>query len=179
MSISREQRLEKKRLKAEAEQAALDRYTQKFMRLAIKQARVAERKGEVPIGAVIVKDGKVVARGHNQREQKLLATAHAEILAINSACKRLGDWRLNGCDIFVTLEPCTMCAGAIANARIDRVFFGAYEKKGGACGSVHDVLSNTGLNANVTVTGGVLEAECSSLITAFFENKRNKIANSR
>ena len=165
------ERQEKKRLAALME----ERRIQKFMRLAIKQAKVSESKGEVPIGAIIVKDGRVIARAHNQRETKKLATAHAEILAIEKACRKVGDWRLNGCEIFVTLEPCSMCAGAIANARISAVYFGAYERKGGACGSVHNVLEHSGLNSNTYVLGGVLESECSALIKDFFENKRNKI----
>ncbi len=165
------ERQEKKRLTALQE----ERRKEKFMRLAIKQAKVSESKGEVPIGAIIVKDGKVIARAHNQRETKKLATAHAEILAIEKACRKIGDWRLNGYEMFVTLEPCAMCAGAIANARISAVYFGAYEKKGGACGSAHNVLENSGLNSNTYVLGGVLESECSKLIKDFFENKRNKI----
>ena len=178
MKKTREQRLAEKLKKAKDAERAERIYAEKFMRKALSQAGVAERKGEVPIGCVIVKDGKVIARGHNQRETKRLATAHAEIFAINAACKRLGDWRLNGCDIFVTLEPCFMCAGAIANARISRVYFGAYERKGGACGSVYNVVENSGLNSNATVVGGILQEECSSAITNFFENKRNKISNS-
>lgn len=145
------------------------------MRLAIKQAIVAEKKGEVPIGAVIVRGDEVIARAHNLRETMRLATAHAEILALQRACKKVGDWRLNGCDIFVTLEPCTMCAGAIANARIDNVYFGAYEKKGGACGSVRNVLENTGLNSNVCIHPGVMEEECSLMLKKFFANRRNKV----
>ena len=142
---------------------------------AIRQARAAERKGEVPIGAVIVMNGEIIARAHNLRETRRMATAHAEILAIEKACRKTGDWRLNGAEMFVTLEPCSMCAGAIANARISSLYFGAYEKKGGACGSVHNVLDNSGLNSNTLVTGGVLGRECSLMLTDFFENKRNKI----
>lgn len=177
MKMTREERLEAKRIKAEEERLAEKKKTEKFMRLAIKQARVAERKGEVPIGAVIVLDGKVIARGHNERETKRLATAHAEITAIERACKKIGDWRLNGAEIYVTLEPCSMCAGGIANARISKLYFGAYERKGGACGSVFNVLENSGLNSNTVVVGGVLEEECSALIKGFFENKRNKNRN--
>jgi len=175
MKLTREQRLEKKRQEQEAQERLDKLKREKFMRLALRQARLAGDKGEVPIGAVIVKDGRVIARGQNARQTKRLATAHAEIIAIDRACKRLGDWRLNDCEIYVTLEPCTMCAGAIANARIGRLYFGAYERKGGACGSLRNVLDNTGLNSNVQVVGGVLEEECSGLITGFFENKRNKI----
>ena len=169
-----EKRAEKAEKAAKAEAERLKR-AEKFMNAAIKQARLALKKGEVPIGAVIVAGDKIIARGYNQRESRRLATAHAEITAINRACKKVGDWRLNGAEMFVTLEPCAMCAGAIANARISAVYFGAYEKKGGACGSVHNVLNNTGLNANVISYGGVLEKECSDLVKNFFENKRNKM----
>lgn len=154
--------------RAEAEQ----KRREKFMRAAIKQAHVAQKKGEVPIGAVIVLNDRIIARAHNQRETKRLATAHAEITAINSACRKVGDWRLNGAEMFVTLEPCAMCAGAIANARISAVYFGAYEKKGGACGSVHNILINSGLNSNTFVFGGILENECSDILKNFFEAKR-------
>lgn len=177
MKKTREQRLEEKRIKEETRLLEEKKTSEKFMKCAIKQARIAESKDEVPIGAVIVKDGKVLARAHNQRQTKRLATAHAEIIAIERACKKLGDWRLNGCDMYVTLEPCAMCAGAIANARISRLYFGAYERKGGACGSVHNILENSGLNSNTEVHGGVLEDSCSLLIKKFFENKRNKIDN--
>ncbi len=165
-------------LRQAAKRAAEEREQKRieyFMKKAIAQAKAAERRGEVPIGAVIVKDGKVIARAFNSREGKRLATAHAEILAIERACKRLGDWRLNGCEMFVTLEPCFMCAGAVANARLSKVYFGASEPKGGACGSVFNVPERTGLNSYTVVVGGVLGEECSALITDFFENKRNKM----
>ena len=151
--------------------------TEKFMQIAIKEAEKAVAIDEVPIGAIIVLDGKVIAKAHNLTERKQSATAHAEILAIEKACKKLKSWRLDGCELFVTLEPCAMCAGAIANARISKLYFGAYEKKGGACGSVHNVLEHSGLNSNTEVHGGVLEGSCSELIKKFFENKRNKIDN--
>ena len=149
----------------------------KFMNQAIKQALKACKKDEVPIGAVIVLDGKIIARAHNAMEKRQVATAHAEILAIEKACKKLKSWRLDGAEMYVTIEPCAMCAGAIANARISRLYFGAYERKGGACGSVHNILENSGLNSNTEVHGGVLEDSCSLLIKKFFENKRNKIDN--
>jgi len=177
MKKTREQRLEEKRIKEEMLALEEKRTSEKFMKCALKQASVAMAKDEVPIGAVIVKDGKVLARAHNLRQTKRLATAHAEIIAIERACKKIGDWRLNGCEMYVTLEPCAMCAGAIANARISKLYFGAYEKKGGACGSVHNVLEHSGLNSNTEVHGGVLEGSCSELIKKFFENKRNKIDN--
>jgi len=145
------------------------------MKLALAEAQKAAKAEETPIGAVVVVDGRVIAAAHNTREHSHDITAHAELLAVRAAAKEKGDWRLNDCEIYVTLEPCTMCAGAIANARIGRLYFGAYERKGGACGSLRNVLDNTGLNSNVQVVGGVLEEECSGLITGFFENKRNKI----
>ena len=149
----------------------------KFMKSALKQADIALKEDEVPIGAVIVKDGVILARGRNRIEKTNVATRHAEIEAIEKACKKLNSWRLDGAEMYVTLEPCSMCAGGIANARISKLYFGAYERKGGACGSVFNVLENSGLNSNTAVVGGVLESECSAAITSFFENKRNKICN--
>ncbi|MBP5308123.1 MAG: tRNA adenosine(34) deaminase TadA [Clostridia bacterium] len=175
MKITRSEKYQRKRAERAALEKAEKKRVEKYMKMAIRQARLAGKKGEVPVGAVIVKDGAVISRAHNLRESKRIATAHAEILAIEKACRKVGDWRLTNAEMFVTLEPCSMCAGAVANARIKSLYFGAYERKGGACGSVHNVLENTGLNSNVNVTGGVLEEECSSAITAFFENKRNKI----
>ena len=132
-------------------------YAEKFMKAALKEAEKAERKEEVPIGCVIVKDGKIFARAHNLRQTKRLATAHAEILAIEKACRKIKDWRLDGYEIFITLEPCAMCAGAIANARISKVYFGAYEKKGGGAVSKFNILSESGLNHVTEWEGGVLE----------------------
>ena len=175
MKLTREEKAERKRAEKLARETAERRRAEKFMKAAIRQARTAEKAGEVPIGAVIVMDGKVVARAHNLRETKRLATAHAEIIAIEKACRKIKDWRLSGAEMFVTLEPCPMCAGAIANARISSLYFGAYERKCGACGSVHNVLESTGQNSNVSVAGGVLEEECSALVKSFFENKRNKM----
>ena len=168
-------RREIKRKQAEAFALKENKRREKYMRMAIKRAEKAEEKGEVPIGAVIVYGGRVIASSYNMRESKKVATAHAEILAIEKACGKIGDWRLNGAEMFVTLEPCAMCAGAIANARISAVYFGAKEPKGGACGSVHKVLPHSGLNSKTEVAGGVLGEECSALIKNFFENKRNKI----
>ena len=145
------------------------------MRLALSQANLAAEEGEVPVGAVVLWQGRIIARAHNQVELLKDATAHAEILALTQASAAKGDWRLDDCTLFVTKEPCAMCAGAIANARISAVYFGAYEKKGGACGSIHNVLENNGLNAVVACRGGVLGEECSDLIKEFFENKRNKM----
>ncbi len=145
---------------------------EKFMNLAIKQAQKAQKLDEVPIGAVIVKDGKVIARAHNLMEKTQLATAHAEILAINKACKKLKSWRLDGAELFVTIEPCPMCAGAIANARIKTVYFGAYEKKSGSAQSKFNILTDSGLNHTVAFVGGIKEKECSGIIKNYFKSKR-------
>ena len=144
----------------------------KFMRLALKEANKALLMGEVPIGAVIVKDGVVLARAYNKRNTKKSATAHAEILAIEKACKKLGDWRLDGTEMYVTLEPCPMCAGAIANARVEKLYFGAYEKKSGAILSNYQILFSSGLNHTAQVEGGILHDECSCLLKNFFKSKR-------
>ncbi len=175
MKMTSEQKKLAKAKALEEARVTEERRVKKYMRAAIKQALVAQKNGEVPIGAVIVMDGKIIARAHNERETKRLATAHAEILAINKACKKVGDWRLNGAELFVTLEPCAMCAGAIANARVSRVYYGAPEKKGGACGSVHSVLPHSGLNSKTEVFGGIEEEKCLSLIKNFFEDKRKKV----
>lgn len=144
----------------------------KFMIMAYKQAEKAKEKDEVPIGAVIVKDGKVLSKGYNLVENTNKATAHAEIIAIEKACKKLKSWRLDGAEIYVTLEPCAMCAGAIANARIKKVYFGAYERKSGCAESKYPVLSNNGLNHSVEYEGGIMEEECASLIKKYFSEKR-------
>ena len=145
---------------------------EKFMTLALKEADKAEQKEEVPIGCVIVKDGKVVARAHNLKQTKRLATAHAEVLAIEKACRKLGDWRLDDCELYVTLEPCAMCAGAIASARIKKAYFGAYEPKGGGVESKFHILTESGLNHVTEFEGGVMEKECSDKIKAFFRTRR-------
>ncbi|MEG1581560.1 MAG: nucleoside deaminase [Clostridia bacterium] len=148
---------------------------EKMMSLAIKEAIKAKQKDEVPIGAVIVRDGKVIARGYNERQTKHLATAHAEIIAINKACKKLGDYRLNGCSMYVTLEPCLMCAGACLNARLDKVYFGAYEVKVTKnTESATSLALRTNLNHNIEFEGGILEKECSELLSFYFRDKRNK-----
>ncbi len=143
-----------------------------FMNEAIKQAKKAELIGEVPIGAVIVQDGKVIARGYNKRETKKNALLHAEIDAINKACKKLGGWRLPNCEMYVTLEPCPMCMGAIISARIDKLFFGAYDEKSGAAGSVCDLSSS--LPHKVDTIGGIMEDECREILTSFFKKLRNR-----
>ena len=145
---------------------------EKFMTLALKEADKAEQKEEVPIGCVIVKDGKVVARAHNLKQTKRLATAHAEVLAIEKACRKLKYWRLEDYEIYVTLEPCAMCAGAIASARIKKAYFGAYEPKGGGVESKFHILTESGLNHVTEFEGGVMEKECSDKIKAFFRTRR-------
>ena len=146
----------------------------KFMKSAIKQALVALKKDEVPIGAVIVLDGKIIARAHNLMEKTQVATAHAELLAIQKACKKLNSWRLDGAEMYCTVEPCAMCAGAAANARIRAVYFGAYEKKGGCAESLYPVLSHSGLNHTVNYEGGILESACAEKLTSFFQERRKE-----
>ena len=144
-----------------------------YMNEAIKLAKKAAELGEVPIGAVVVKNGEIVGTGYNLRETEKLSTAHAEIAAIESACKKLGGWRLFGCTLYVTLEPCPMCAGAIINSRIKRVVFGCYDKKAGVYGSVMD-LQEYPFNHYYDVEGGVMEAECAKLLSDFFAALRVK-----
>jgi tRNA(adenine34) deaminase len=146
---------------------------EKFMRLALKEADKGERLDEIPIGAVIVKDGKVLAKAFNKRESLQDPTAHAEILAIKKASKKLKSWRLDGCEMFVTLEPCPMCAGAIVNSRIKRVVYGCYDKKAGALGTVFN-LHDYPLNHKYEVEGGVLEIECALILSDFFSELRKK-----
>ena len=142
------------------------------MRLAVEEARKAERHGDVPIGAVVARDGEPIASAANERELRPDPTAHAEILAIRAAAEALGGWRLPGTTIYITLEPCAMCAGAIVLARIPRVVFGAYDPKAGAAGSVLDVLAEPALNHRPEVVGGVLERECAELLEQFFSARR-------
>ncbi len=146
----------------------------KFMKKAIEQAKKALTADEVPIGAVIVKDGKIIARAFNQMEKTQLATAHAEILAIQKACKKLKSWRLDGADLYVTLEPCPMCAGAIVNARISNVYFGAYELKSGGAQSKFNILTDSGLNHTTNFLGGIEQDECSNIIKNYFKAKRTQ-----
>lgn len=145
---------------------------EKFMKQAIQQAELAKAEGEVPVGAVVVKDGKVVARGRNNREKTLQADGHAEMQAIKEACKVLNSPFLNDCDIYVTLEPCPMCAGAILQARMRKVIFGAYEDKSGAVGSVFNLFYDFVMPHKVLFEGGVMEDECQRLMTDFFKEKR-------
>lgn len=143
-----------------------------FMKQAVKQAKKAYDKLETPIGCVIVHEDKIIARGYNKRNMKKNTLAHAEILAINKASKVLGDWRLEDCTMYVTLEPCPMCAGAIVQARIPRVVIGSMNPKAGCAGSVLNLLQQDGLNHQVEVTKGVLAEECSGLMTSFFRELR-------
>jgi tRNA(adenine34) deaminase len=150
---------------------------EKYMEIAIQEAKIAYLLDEVPVGAVIVKDGVVIARGHNLRETLRSATAHAEIIAINGACTKLNGWRLFGCDIYVTLEPCPMCAGALINARVDRIIFGALDHKRGACGSIYNIAKDARLNHRLEVIGGICEKECRELLQDFFTMKRSGARN--
>lgn len=144
----------------------------KYMKMALKEADKAEAIDEVPVGCVIVKDNKVIARGHNQRETTNLVENHAEIIAIRKANKKLHSWRLEDCDIYITLEPCIMCSGAIIQSRIRHIYYGAKDFKGGALGSSINVLESANINHHPEVTGGVLEQECSSKISNYFQKKR-------
>ena len=145
---------------------------EKFMSVALELAREAAGEGEVPVGAVIVKDGVIIGKGRNRRENAKNALAHAEIEAIHEACTHLGGWQLVGCTMYVTLEPCPMCAGAIINARIERLVQGAKNPKAGSCGSVIDLFALP-YNHRPSVESGVLECECGSALKDFFKNLRN------
>ena len=147
---------------------------EKFMVEAIKEAKKAELIDEVPIGCVIVKDDKIIARGHNLRESKQRSTAHAEIIAIEKACRKLKSWRLEGCSLYVTLEPCPMCSGAILQSRIEHVVYGAKDPKGGCMESCMNMYEVKGFNHYPDVIGGVLEDECGSLLKTFFKRKREE-----
>jgi len=145
---------------------------EKFMKAALKEADKAEAIDEVPIGAVIVKDGKIIARAYNQRETKNDPLGHAETLAIKKASKKLHSWRLVGCELYVTLEPCLMCAGAIIQSRIEKVVFGAYDLKGGAFGSSINILEAKNINHHPEINSGVLQQECSLKLKNYFKKKR-------
>ncbi|MFC3883424.1 tRNA adenosine(34) deaminase TadA [Bacillus songklensis] len=143
-----------------------------YMSMAIEEAKKAEAIMEVPIGAIIVQNGEVIARGHNMRETEQRSIAHAELLAIDKACKKLGTWRLEESTLYVTLEPCPMCAGAIVLSRVKRVVFGAYDPKGGCAGTLMNLLTEEKFNHQAEVEGGVLEEECGELLTNFFRKIR-------
>lgn len=145
---------------------------EEYMRLALEEAEAAAAEGEVPIGAVVVCDGRVVARAHNRREGDADPSAHAEFTAMVAASRTLGRWRLTGCTVYVTLEPCLMCAGLMVNARVDRCVYGAADPKGGAVGTLFDVSHDERLNHEFEVTGGVLADEAAELLRAFFRARR-------
>lgn len=147
---------------------------EKFMKEAIRQARIAERIDEVPIGCVIVYEGKIIARGYNRRNIDKNTLAHAELSAIKKASKKLGDWRLEGCTMYVTLEPCQMCAGAIVQARIDKVVIGSMNPKAGCAGSILNLLQISAFNHQVEIERGILEEECSLMLSTFFKNLRER-----
>lgn len=142
----------------------------KFMKAALKCAKKGLEEGEVPIGAVVVLDGKIISRGRNRRTKKQLATAHAEVEAIERACKKLNSWRIPECEIYVTLEPCPMCMGAMLNARIKKVYFGAYEAKGRSL--TKEIAAANLLNHVIEVEGGVMEEECADILSTFFKEMR-------
>lgn len=146
----------------------------KFMKQALKEAQKSYDKEEIPVGAVIVKDGKIIARGHNLKETKNDTTNHAEIIAIKKASKKLKTWRLTGCTMYVTLEPCTMCAGALIHTRLDKVVIGTMDEKTGACGSVLNILEDYKFNHIVEVEKNVMETECKEILQNFFKELREK-----
>ena len=145
---------------------------EKWMSEAIRLAQIAYEKDEIPVGAIVVKDNKIIGRGYNQREILKDPTAHAEVLAITAAANTINDWRLNDCTLYVTKEPCAMCAGAIVNSRLNTVLFGCYDAERGYCGSIADVCGDSRLKNNITVRGGISEDICLALIQDFFKIKR-------
>ena len=147
---------------------------ERYMRQALVEAEKAFQKGEVPIGAVIVRDDTIISRGHNLRESSQSSIAHAEMIAIEEACNALGSWRLEDCTLYVTLEPCPMCSGAILQSRIGRVVFGATDEKGGCCGTIMNLLDEPRFNHQVSITSGILAEESSKILKTFFQKIRNK-----
>ncbi len=143
-----------------------------YMYMALQQAKIALKHDEVPVGAIIVKDNKVIAKAYNRRQKKQNALYHAEVLAIDKACKKLHSFRLTDCTMYVTLEPCPMCAGAIINARLGKVVFGAYDQKRGCVGSIYNLLTDNRFNHNPQVEGGIMEKECAGILSDFFKQKR-------
>lgn len=146
----------------------------RFMASAIDQANIAGENGDVPVGAVIVHQNQIIAKGYNQRHQLNDPTAHAEIIALTAAAEYIGNWRLEGCTIYVTLEPCSMCAGALVLARIDRLVFGCSDPKAGACGSLYNIVQDQRLNHRVEITKGILAEDCSLILQDFFQQRRSK-----
>lgn len=147
---------------------------EKFMKLALKEAKKAFDKEEIPVGVVIVKDDKVIAKAHNLKESKNMATSHAEILAIEKACKKLGAWRLLDCEMYVTLEPCPMCAGALINSRIKKLYIGTDDPKTGACGSKLNLLKDFTFNHDIEIERDILKEECSQILKDFFKMLREQ-----
>lgn len=145
---------------------------ERFMRAALAEALAAEAEGDVPVGAVVVQNGRIIARGHNQREVLQDPTAHAEMIALTSAAAHVESWRLEGCTLYVTLEPCVMCAGALVHARVERLVFGAMDPKAGAVGSLYNIPADARLNHRPPVTPGVLADECADLLRTFFAAQR-------
>ena len=150
-----------------------------FMKEALKEAKKAYEKLEVPVGVVIVKEDKIIARSYNQKESKNSPIKHAEIIAIEKACKKLDNWRLNDCDMYITLEPCSMCAGAIINSRIRKIYIGAMENNSGACGSKLNLLQDYNFETKVEIETGVLAEECQNILKSFFKEIRKKKAGNR
>lgn len=151
----------------------MTKFSEDIMRLALKEAEAAQAIGEIPVGAIIVdSNNNVIAKGYNLREKRQLPTAHAELVAVEEACTKLGTWRLEDCSIYVTLEPCPMCMGVLLQARIKKIFFGAFDPKAGACGSTMDLSDNKKLNHRIVVLGGILEEESSEILKKFFQNLR-------
>ena len=144
------------------------------MKAAIEQAKIAEENGDVPIGAVIVYKNQIIAKAYNQRQQLNDPTAHAEIIALTQAAAFVQNWRLNGCAMYVTLEPCPMCAGALVLARLDRLVYGCDDPKSGACGSIYNIVADERLNHRLQVTAGVLAKECGAQLQSFFQQRRNE-----
>jgi tRNA(adenine34) deaminase len=150
------------------------KYDQRYMKMAIEQAGIAEENGDVPIGAVIVYKNKIIGKAYNQREQLNDPTAHAEIIALTQAAAFMENWHLNGCTIYVTLEPCPMCAGALVLGRLDRLVYGCDDPKTGACKSLYNIVQDERLNHRLEVTSGVLADECSKLLQDFFQKRRTE-----
>lgn len=146
----------------------------KFMKEALKEAQKSYKKEEIPVGAIIVKDGKIIARGHNLKETKTDPTKHAEIIAIQKACKKLQTWRLTGCTMYVTLEPCSMCAGSLIQSRLDKVVIGTMDEKTGACGSVLNLLADYKFNHIVQIETGIMQEECKTILQQFFKELRER-----